>query len=472
MLYAFDYGVTQYSDVQNAETSVQAYYYDGTTRIDIPNVYMSNKKEFCSTIEKIDKAATKENIEIPSLYYWEVMDAVVLGQAINEAKANPEKLNFDIANLTADKIRTFNADGKDRGILDVFGYVKYFDEGDEAKLWDSYDVISEQVKTIIALEPTKRDDVPTKDYITVYKNSMNSYIANYRSCLTTNSGLYGSYGPQQMPIEIQGKGWFDWKGLLEFLFVWPIGALVDVLTKGFLAISTPSGWAQVAAIFVVTIVVRGLMLLVTFKQTKGNQKMQELQPEITKIQNKYPNATTNQYEKQRMAEEMQRLYKKNKINPLGSLLVMIVQFPVFICVWGAMQGSAYLSTGEFLGLRLSDSIGSVMTSPSAWANGGGATALVLFVLMAAAQTVSMLLPQWIQKAKVKKVAKLGRNPSAKAQSNKMKWFTYIMLFMIIFMGFSLASGMGVYWFVGALISIAQTLITNAISNKKTKKGKR
>jgi membrane protein insertase Oxa1/YidC/SpoIIIJ len=43
-----------------------------------------------------------------------------------------------------------------------------------------------------------------------------------------------------------------------------------------------------------------------------------------------------------------------------------------------------------------------------------------------------------------------------------------MMAMIIFMGFSLASGMGVYWFIGALFSVGQTLVTQAITSKKNK----
>ena len=214
------------------------------------------------------------------------------------------------------------------------------------------------------------------------------------------------------------------------------------------------------------------MLVVTLKQTTSNAKMQALQPEITKIQNKYPNANTNNYEKQQMAAEMNKLYKKNKINPLGALLVMVVQFPVFICVWGALQGCASLSSDAFLNLHLSDSINTVLFNAANWnANGGFSafTALVLFLLMAASQVVSMLLPQFIQKMKRKKVASLGKNPAQTDQQSKMKMFTYIMMAMIIFMGFTLPSAMGVYWFVGALFSIAQTLIIELINNRKSKK---
>ncbi len=274
-----------------------------------------------------------------------------------------------------------------------------------------------------------------------------------------------------MPVKIEAKGWTDWKGLLEFLLVWPIGAFVDVLTSGMIGGGVANGVAQLLAILIVTFVVRGIMLLVTFKSTKTTAKMNELQPELQKIQAKYPNANTNTYEKQRLAMETQKLYKKHGVNPLGSLLVMIIQFPVFICVWGALQGSAWLSTGSFLGLQLSASISSVIFSSEGWQTGGAVTALILFVLMAAAQVVAMLLPQWIQKKNAKKLQKLGRNPAQNQQANKMKWFTYIMLAMIIFMGFSLASAMGVYWFVGALFSIGQTLVIQAINNKKNKGAK-
>ena len=214
------------------------------------------------------------------------------------------------------------------------------------------------------------------------------------------------------------------------------------------------------------------MLLATIKQTSSNAKMTELQPEIQKIQNKYPNSNTSQAEKQRMAEEMQRLYKKNKINPFSSILVMIVQFPVFICVWGALSGSSAITNGSVLGLSLSLGIKDVLFNSINWGPAGGysaVTALMLFILMGVAQTVSMLLPQWIQKAKAKKVAKLGKNPTQKQQNTTMKIFTYVMLAMILIMGFSLVSAMGIYWFVGAVFSIGQTLVTQLITSKKKTK---
>jgi YidC/Oxa1 family membrane protein insertase len=174
-----------------------------------------------------------------------------------------------------------------------------------------------------------------------------------------------------------------------------------------------------------------------------------------------------------MASEMQALYKKHNIHPFLSILVMIIQFPVFICVWGAMTGSSVLSSDAFLGLRLSESVSSIFFDFSNWPNNPGWwTAVVIFFIMAVLQVVAMLLPQIISKKKQAKIAKLGKNPAAKKQGNKMKMFTIIMCVMIIFMGFSLASGMVIYWIAGSIWSIAQTLIIELISylknNKKNK----
>ena len=64
---------------------------------------------------------------------------------------------------------------------------------------------------------------------------------------------------------------------------------------------------------------------------------------------------------------------------------------------------------------------------------------------------------------------LTKNPAQNQQQNQMKMFTYIMMAMIILMGFTLPSAMGVYWFVGALFSIVQTLVVEKITSSKTKK---
>lgn len=476
ILYAFDYGVTDYVAADGAgENTATAFAYIDGTKVELTNVKYktfsatdSEAREqiytFCSTYKKIDETATKNGIRLPSITFLTNFDAVVLGHALKAGGYTTDTAK----SLTVNQIvRDYKNTNADKGVLDIYGYLKYEDSTNEKKvLWTNFNDYIDETKTIGGV-----DEAPSSDYLKLYQSTMNTNIASTRSCLAIETGDYGAYGPRRTAVEIQGKKWTDWRGLLEFILVWPIGAFIDVLTKAFLSNGIVAGVAQMLSILVVTFAIRSLMLVFTIKQSASTAKMNELQPEIQKIQAKYPNSNTDNNQKQRMAADMQKLYKKHHINPLSSILVMIVQFPIFICVWGAMQGSAYLSSGEFLHLRFSDSISSALFNASNWATGTAETALGLFLLMSAAQTVAMLLPQWIQKRKAKNVAKLGNNPAQKQNNNRMKWFTYIMLAMIIFMGFSLASGMGIYWFFGAIFSIVQTLIMQVINDKKAKKAK-
>ena len=468
ILYAFDYGVSDYydHDVTDADKGIQAYHaLEGNDNV----WYVINVPTNASSgIAKTKTDAIKSGFSLPSNNYYVELDKLVLTNALKESGKT------DLAAVTYNEAIQ---------ALDNYGYQKFY-SGEGKDIWDNWANLNQQIKTQIEQNKSSLtlDDLPSNDYVKLYKSDMNSLIASYRSCLSITTDDYGYYGyangaqyrPNKAAVQIESKDWgYAWKkGFLEGLLVYPIGWLTETFVHTFKNGGVAGGLAQLLAIFAITFIVRSLMLVVTLKQTTGNAKMQALQPEIAKIQAKYPNANTNNYERQQQAMEMQKLYKKNKINPLSTLLVMVIQFPVFICVWGALQGSASLSSDSFLNLHLSDAINTVLFNGANWANGSAVTALVLFLLMAGAQVVSMLLPQWIQKKKRKNVAQLSKNPNVTQQQSQMKMFTYIMMAMIIFMGFTLPSAMGVYWFVGALFSIVQTLVVEKInSNKAKKKGR-
>ena len=467
ILYAIDHGVCEYFDSEEAAIAKRSDVYseneEQVGQVPGTNVYYYASFDNVKNLQKIIANAEKNYYRVPTINYYIELDNVVMKHAVAAAGA-------DLATVTAEQLGSASKDG----ILREFGYLKFYgtNEKESKKLFENYTVYANEARVGSTISI---DECPTADFAKYYQSQMTSAISAYRSCLATKGGYYGKYGGEEIEAEISEKNWgYAWTkvGFLSGLLVYPIGWLIDTFTVGLMGAG--NGWAQLLSILFVTIIVRSLMLLATFKQTTSTSRMQELQPEIAKIQAKYPNSNTNNYEKQRMAQETQALYKKHKINPFTSIIVMIVQFPVFICVWGAMQGSAILSSGAVLGLNLSQSISSVLTTWSNWKDptSGVWTALVLFLLMSGAQTVAMLLPQWLAAAKKKKIAKLGRNPAQKEADNKTKWFTYIMLAMIIFMGFSLVSALGVYWLVGALFSIAQTLIVHLISNrKKTSKQK-
>ena len=134
-----------------------------------------------------------------------------------------------------------------------------------------------------------------------------------------------------------------------------------------------------------------------------------------------------------------------------------------------MTGAAVLSSDAVWGLNLSAGLGTAILDIAGWPNAAGWwTAVGLFVLMGISQFISMKLPQWMQKARSKNIKRLSKNPAEDKQAKQMKWFSNIMLIMIIVMGFSLPAAMGVYWFIGAIISVVQTLIMQTIMARSKK----
>ena len=317
-------------------------------------------------------------------------------------------------------------------------------------------------------------DVPGADFVTYYGNQILAKVNTIRSCIATRSDYFGHYGTfADWRVAIEQKDWgYAWgKGFLEGLLVYPITWLVDAMSYSF--DSSLSGMGQIWALIIVTLIVRGLLLAASWRTTVDNQKMQALQPEIAKLQQKYPNANNNPTEKQRMSQEQMMLYKRHGIKPFRQIIIMILQFPIFICVWAGLQGSAALSTGEVLNMRLSDNINSILfNTQGTWYYNttGWWTALILFLLMASTQIMSMVLPRIFAKRAQKNVAKMGKSQTAAKQNNTLKWVSYGMILFTIVMGFFLPSAMGIYWFIGGLISMAQTTITQLYLAKK--KGKK
>ena len=421
---------------------------------------------YSKQLKTIIESAKSSSIAVPSIDYFVKFDEKVFDRVVEEYKVKKGE-ELDLVNINQDTLNSCLAD---------FGYVKYYADGETFK---NYSVINNELRE----SGYTGKEVASIDFENYYISSMTSVVDSYRSTITVYPDYkYGNYGEYDTPITLEKVTWKDaWgKGghLIEGLIVYPVAWMIDGFAHAFAGGKSASveqvqqaystGVPQILSILVVTVIVRLFIFLCTFKSTLTQRKMSELQPELAKIQQKYPNANTNQAQKQRLAEEQMRLYKKHKVNPLSQLLVLIIQFPVFIGVWGAMTGSAVLSTGKFLDLKLSSSIWETLkagpkTHPGWW------TALVLILLMSAGQFFSMKVPQWIQKAKQKKVARLGKNPAQTQQNRTANIVSYAMLAMIIIMGFTLPAAMGVYWFVGAIVSLIQTVFTNVIFAGKPKK---
>ncbi len=89
------------------------------------------------------------------------------------------------------------------------------------------------------------------------------------------------------------------------------------------------------AIILLTFTIRLLILPLTFKSVKSMQKLQVLQPEMKKIQERFKE------DRQRMNQEMMKFYQENKVNPLGSCLPLLLQIPFFISLFYLLKSPAF-----------------------------------------------------------------------------------------------------------------------------------
>ena len=446
-------------------------------------------------------ASAKTNgVKIPTYAYWKRVDEIVLDHALELSatvalqKEDPDnlptadaiqaKVNAIKSTATAKEVNPFNVPdcvGNEEGvtenyqsILRNFGYWKFTGQNDT--LFENWEAMNH---TIAAEFDAAGYDgnalVPNQDFSTLYKNAISSRYNAARSCIATRSrdegyGHYGESSNWSVPMKTIDWGGAWKKGLLEGLIVYPVAALVDVLSFQFDPALT--GWGQIWALVITTLVVRLVVMALTFKGTLDQQKMQAMQPELAKLQAKYPNSKDNKAQAARLSQETMALYKRNKVSMFSPFLMMLIQFPVFMAIWTALSGNAALSSGEVLNLRLSDSLSSVLMNFSGtWYlnTTGWWTALVLFILMGGFQFCAMKLPQWITKAQTRKQVKLTANPTADDNANRMKMVSIVMFVFTLIMGFALPAAMGIYWAIGAIVSMLQTLITQLVIAKRVKK---
>ena len=85
------------------------------------------------------------------------------------------------------------------------------------------------------------------------------------------------------------------------------------------------------AIILLTLAVRLIILPVTLKSLKSQKALQELQPKLNALKEKHKG------DKPGLAKATMELYKQEKVNPASSCLPLLIQLPIFIALYQAMQ---------------------------------------------------------------------------------------------------------------------------------------
>ncbi len=251
------------------------------------------------------------------------------------------------------------------------------------------------------------------------------------------------------------------------IILWPFKWIVSLILWAFHGLFTSigmdpaSGMTWVLAIVGLTLVMRTLTIPLFVKQIKSMRGMQELQPELAKLQKKYK-GKTDQLSRQAMAQEQMALYRKTGSNPLSSCMPIIVQMPIFFglfqvlnCVPTAAErneGILMLSADLIKQFDNAYIFGTVPLFSTMMKPGNGnhmmtiIVAAVLVVLMSA----SMFYSQ-------KQLGAKNMSEAAKESPMYRQQQMMIYIFPVIFLisGINFPIGVLVYWTISNFWSVGQ-----------------
>ena len=213
---------------------------------------------------------------------------------------------------------------------------------------------------------------------------------------------------------------YSWMAPLTKLFVW--------LLRAFYAVIPNYG----VAIILLTVLVRVATIPLTAKQTASMRRLGELQPQMKAVQERFPD------DRQKQQEAMMKLYKDAGVSPLtavtGGCFPILLQFPVFVGLYYALQSSIELRQAPFFGwIQDLSAPEALFTIP-----GIDLPVRVLPLVMG----LSMVLQ-----------AKIAPQPSADPAQARMMATIMPVLFTVMF--YTFPSGLVLYWLVSNVLAAGQ-----------------
>ncbi len=202
------------------------------------------------------------------------------------------------------------------------------------------------------------------------------------------------------------------------------------------------------AIVMLTVLVRGAMFPISYKQTQNMARMQALKPEMDRITEKYKT------DMQKRSQAIQELYRKHNINPLGGCLPVFLQLPIFIGLYRALMVDVELRLSPLISDKIrwcSNLAAPDMFYDWSWlmpnfiTSGQGIFGLGPYFNVLPIVTVALFL------VTQKMAMPAPTNEQAAMQQKMMKWMT-------VFMGllfYKVASGLCLYFIASSLWGIGE-----------------
>lgn len=188
------------------------------------------------------------------------------------------------------------------------------------------------------------------------------------------------------------------------------------------------------SLIVVSLLIRLAAYPVTRKTALQSELIKKAQPELNKIQKKYQ-GKEDQDSMIKQNQEILMVYKKYNINPMSGCLFSMLQLPLFIAFFEAVQRTPALFEDKFLGLQLG-------TTPVAGIATGTFYAYIILMLIIAFTTFYSF----------------KMNSTGNMQDPSMKMMPLMMSGMIIVTALFMPSGLGIYWATSNLFTIVQNIL--------------
>lgn len=250
-----------------------------------------------------------------------------------------------------------------------------------------------------------------------------------------------------------------------FPFKWVVSWILGLFHDLFTAFGLPeaSGWTWTLSIVFLVILIRAALIPVFVKQIKSQRAMQELQPEIKKLQDKYK-GKKDQLSRQAMAMEQQELFKKNGTSPFSACLPMLIQMPFFFSLYRVLVGAANaadnnesiaaLSAEQVHSFSTSSIFGAGMSSTfmrSTGDNFDGAVVVVAVILIITMCSTMFYMQKMLMAKNVSQTAQTG--PFAQSQ----KMMLYLMPLVFAIGGINFPIGVLIYWTATNFWALGQQL---------------
>lgn len=246
----------------------------------------------------------------------------------------------------------------------------------------------------------------------------------------------------------------DWKlsgkRLNESLNVNSMLGWLETILKWFMEVLNKFVHNWGVSIILMTIIIKMLMFPFTRKQSMSTLKMQEIQPKVQAVQEKYKNNP------QKMQAEMQKIYQANGYNPMSGCLPMIVQFMILWSMYDLFNNYFEFRGSLFIPHWIED----LSSGDSVYTFGfnipffGNQMRILPFIYLASQLFFG-------------KITGMGGATGAGQTQAQMKMMMYGMPIMFFVLFYNAPSGLLLYWTVSNLFQMGQQVIINrSMKNKK------